>query len=693
LVFDQGTHVLASFALFVCADADKVDAVTACNLTNNVTYEDPSMIPLGIKIEKWGQMMRAQGSRRQLVVMPGHRFHQRIMRLMTTISETDFGLFIEEPGNAFRCSTDEYDDVLVCDGVSAELRTEVEAAGKRVWEEGKDQPQPKGCTPHDGDIVLGGVRVPNAVITLDAKQRTISVTSMIDEDAERPVLKELLRCSEQATFQLAIHPHFPLSVSSVSSVYSRSSRQPKMAYLTIIVRQTDVAGIGNAQWDEFVWFVGLRERAAKSPRPTTHLADVDIREGEFVVRGSDGSVLPLTKQINKSERLTDDLTRAVAEMVWDEGGLPTHPEETLSLANRIIDVVSAENAKAKELAEQMDTSGGSKSAEQVGKEQADAGRLDELKGLLEKLNTSVANVAKKMLNVDASITPMCEALKDLFEGQLPRLEATDEIINEAIRFVHAEQTVMPLSGTFNVARIRDALSRMADNRSYWEEAAIAYVAGALRRSRASINHANEGKGEEGGGTSRGHGDGGEVGAIVTALELDRLDHRLNDQINRSTKSHSPPLPTSRPLDAASSAPPILPALHHVHDIEYFDGPILSEYRSGSGNVYVEKWCTTLEKEGAIRGQRFLVVRVNANRIADYISKRITMLELLVGASDDVGFLVDRVNGVKNGPVIDQIVMMESVQFVRVSTLPSSYLPRPDARHDDSLRPDGVLGAP
>lgn len=187
----------------------------------------------------------------------------------------------------------------------------------------------------------------------------------------------------------------------------------------------------------------------------------------------------------------------------------------------------------------------------------------------------------------------------------------------------------------------------------------------------------------------------ESGTTRAELAANLVESIVNDAelggCNEVTKA--PDLSKAQPTPLANDAPNLLPTLHHIHDLEAFEGPILSEYRSDAGNVYVEKWCAMVEKEGVKVGGRWLVVRVNAHAIADYVAKKITMLELLVGASDDVGFLVDRVNNVKKEPIIDQVVTTtERVQAVRVSSLPASYLPKPTARHDDSLRPSGVLGA-
>jgi hypothetical protein len=53
-----------------------------------------------------------------------------------------------------------------------------------------------------------------------------------------------------------------------------------------------------------------------------------------------------------------------------------------------------------------------------------------------------------------------------------------------------------------------------------------------------------------------------------------------------------------------------------------------------------------------------------------------MLDLLTIPNDDAGFIIDRVRAETT-----------SVRLVQVSTLPPKYLPKPSAKHDESLRPE------
>lgn len=116
----------------------------------------------------------------------------------------------------------------------------------------------------------------------------------------------------------------------------------------------------------------------------------------------------------------------------------------------------------------------------------------------------------------------------------------------------------------------------------------------------------------------------------------------------------------------------LPPLAHLRDIEAFDGPILSERRAPDGSLYIEKWCDTDHRGG----WRTLVVPVERTTVVEYVMQRITLLALLQ-SNADVGYLVDYQGS-------DRI----RVRRVRVSRLPSNYLPTPTAKHDPSLSGGG-----
>jgi hypothetical protein len=115
--------------------------------------------------------------------------------------------------------------------------------------------------------------------------------------------------------------------------------------------------------------------------------------------------------------------------------------------------------------------------------------------------------------------------------------------------------------------------------------------------------------------------------------------------------------------------PGLPPLTHVRDLEEFEGPILSELAGEDGSVWLEKWCACHNGE-----PRTLVVKSSRHSVDEYLDGRASMLDLLTIPNKNSGFLVD---SSRHGLVVCE---------VWVSELPESYLPKPSAMHNESLRP-------
>src|SRR5216684_8823064 len=78
-------------------------------------------------------------------------------------------------------------------------------------------------------------------------------------------------------------------------------------------------------------------------------------------------------------------------------------------------------------------------------------------------------------------------------------------------------------------------------------------------------------------------------------------------------------------------------LEFVRELEAFQGPILSEYHAvDGGTVYLEKWCAVQDSI-----TRWLMVRTEQRAVAEYLGGRLSMLDLLQGPSDNIGFIIDR----------------------------------------------------
>ncbi len=111
----------------------------------------------------------------------------------------------------------------------------------------------------------------------------------------------------------------------------------------------------------------------------------------------------------------------------------------------------------------------------------------------------------------------------------------------------------------------------------------------------------------------------------------------------------------------------------LRELEAFDGPILSFLKTadGRGGQYLEKWCT--QADGVSRS---LIVRTEQRAVAEYLAKRISMLDLIQIPSAGVGFLLDRRNDEEHAAFL-----------VNLSNLPPPYLPKQGVFHDETLRPE------
>jgi len=108
----------------------------------------------------------------------------------------------------------------------------------------------------------------------------------------------------------------------------------------------------------------------------------------------------------------------------------------------------------------------------------------------------------------------------------------------------------------------------------------------------------------------------------------------------------------------------LPDFEWVRDIQYYDGPLLSEFISKSGELYTFHWCDCSEEH-----QRWLVLRV---------TKR-SLLELTSGLISIYNFMTNR--PLSSSPILldynDDGCVVGS-KMINIGDLPESYLPSKEA---------------
>lgn len=104
-------------------------------------------------------------------------------------------------------------------------------------------------------------------------------------------------------------------------------------------------------------------------------------------------------------------------------------------------------------------------------------------------------------------------------------------------------------------------------------------------------------------------------------------------------------------------------LQHVRDIEEYEGPLLSEYRSDSGESYLYRWC---DRHGVV--DRWLVVRMPPQDINQYLVGLLNLRHLILNCRDQFVYLVDSAD--------EKII---ASFHVSPSVLPKSYLPSASSR--------------
>lgn len=104
----------------------------------------------------------------------------------------------------------------------------------------------------------------------------------------------------------------------------------------------------------------------------------------------------------------------------------------------------------------------------------------------------------------------------------------------------------------------------------------------------------------------------------------------------------------------------LPKLEWVRDIQYFEGPLLSEYKTNSGEIYALHWCDCSEVY-----QRWVAVRVTKRSLIELTAGLISIYELLKDRSQDPNLLLLDFSSTAD---------ITCAKWVRFNDLPSSYLP-------------------
>ena len=104
-------------------------------------------------------------------------------------------------------------------------------------------------------------------------------------------------------------------------------------------------------------------------------------------------------------------------------------------------------------------------------------------------------------------------------------------------------------------------------------------------------------------------------------------------------------------------------LEFVRDIEEFDGPLLSEFRSSEGETFLYYWCNCND-----RANRWLVVRAPRQDLFRYLVGRTSLRDLIRECPDGFLYVVD----------LDGDAALLAAWFLYADKLPDNYLPGPNS---------------
>ncbi|MFT3921024.1 MAG: hypothetical protein QM778_00680 [Myxococcales bacterium] len=100
-------------------------------------------------------------------------------------------------------------------------------------------------------------------------------------------------------------------------------------------------------------------------------------------------------------------------------------------------------------------------------------------------------------------------------------------------------------------------------------------------------------------------------------------------------------------------------LTHVRDLDEFDGPLLSEFRSSKGETYLYKWC-----DSSAEANRWMVVRTPPAQLLPYLLGKVTLRTVIEKCLDQFVYLVD----------MDGNADALATYYGLVADVPPSYLP-------------------
>lgn len=115
-----------------------------------------------------------------------------------------------------------------------------------------------------------------------------------------------------------------------------------------------------------------------------------------------------------------------------------------------------------------------------------------------------------------------------------------------------------------------------------------------------------------------------------------------------------------PKDFGAVQIPLPTTFTHVRDLEEFDGPLLSEYRSETGESFLFHWC---DRDRHTTIDRWVAFRARPQDLNQYLVRMIDLRTVILNCRDEFIYLVDTVSG-----------DVRDAYYLPVKSLPEDYTP-------------------
>ncbi|MDR1918984.1 MAG: hypothetical protein LBQ65_04975 [Tannerellaceae bacterium] len=115
-------------------------------------------------------------------------------------------------------------------------------------------------------------------------------------------------------------------------------------------------------------------------------------------------------------------------------------------------------------------------------------------------------------------------------------------------------------------------------------------------------------------------------------------------------------------------------LTKISDLIYFDGPLLSHYKSNKGENYLFYWVDADDKYN-----RWIVIRTDISSILLYLEKRISLHAIITQPNDDFVYIVDIDNGLN----------YHNIKLLPIASLPEDYTPTENSFYTFDVYADTV----